>query len=85
MLMIWMGIKKSVIDKVLSMDEYEKCLFSHQQKRVIMNYICSDHHQLHSYNTNKIALSMCDTKRWFSNFITTIAFGHYFIEKIVNY
>ncbi len=71
------GVKKSVKDRALSMDEYEKCLFSHQQKRVSMNYIRSDHHELYSYTTKKIALSMCDTKRWFSNDITTFAFGHY--------
>ena len=70
------GVKKSVKDKTLSIDEYEKCLFGHQQKRVSMNYIRSDHHQLYSYTTNKVALSMSDTKRWFDNDITTFAFGH---------
>ena len=68
-------VKKSVKDKALSMD-----LFEHQQKRVTINNICSDHHQLYSYSTNKIALSMCDTKRWFDNDITTVAFGHYSLD-----
>ena len=71
------GVKKSVKDKALSMDLYKKCLFEHEQKRVTMNLIRSDHHQLYSYSTNKLALSMCDTKRWFNNDITTVAFGHY--------
>ena len=74
-------VKKSVKDKVLSVDEYEKCLFDHQQKRVTMNYIRSSHHQLYSYSMSKIALSMCDTKRWFNNDITTLAFGHYSLEN----
>ena len=74
------GVKKSMKDKALSMDLYEKCLFEHQQKRLNMNYIRSDHHQLYSYSTNKIALSMCDTKRWFNNDITTLAFGHYSLD-----
>ena len=46
-------------------------------KIVTMNYIRSDHHQVYSYTTNKIGLSMCDTKRWFDNDVTTFAFGHY--------
>ena len=71
------GVKKSVKEKVLTVDEYEKCLFGHQQKRVTMNYIRSDHHQVYSYSTSKIALSMCDTKRWFDNDVTTFAFGHH--------
>ena len=71
------GVKKSVKDKVLSVDAYEKCLFDHQQKRITMNYIRSSHHQVYSYTTNKIGLSMYDTKRWFDNDVTTFAFGHY--------
>ena len=71
------GVKKSVKDKVLSVDEYEKCLFDHERKKVTMNTIRSDHHQVYSYTTNKIALSMCDTKRWFDNDVTTFAFGHH--------
>ena len=60
-----------------SVDAYEKCLFDHQQKRVDIKYIRSDHHQLYSYSMKKTALTMCDTKRWFDNDITTLAFGHY--------
>ena len=71
------GVKKSVKDKALSVDAYEKCLFDHQQKRVDIKYIRSDHHQLYSYSMKKTALTMCDTKRWFDNDITTLAFGHY--------
>ena len=71
------GVEKSVKDKVLSVDEYEKCLFGHERKKVTMNYIRSDHHQVYSYTTNKIGLSMYDTKRWFDNDVTTFAFGHY--------
>ena len=56
------GVKKSVKDKALSVNEYEKCLFNHQQKKVVINYIRSDHHQLYSYSMNKTALTMCDTK-----------------------
>ena len=71
------GVKKSVKDKALTVDIYEKCLFDHQPKRVNINYIRSDHHQLYSYSMNKTALTMCDTKRWFDNDITTFAFGHH--------
>jgi len=60
------------------MEDYEKCLQTCKPKSVTMNYIRSDHHQLYSYTTNKIGLSMNDNKRWIcDDGIETLAHGHF--------
>ena len=77
------GIKSSIKDKKLSVDLYENCLFNKTQERVSVNSIKTDHHQLFSIQTNKTALTMCDSKRYIcSDGISTLAHGHYKIKKL---
>ena len=72
------GVKKAVKDRHLKFDDYERCLRELQSKQVTMKYIRSDHHNVFSYQTNKIGLSMFDDKRWIcDNGIETLAHGHY--------
>ena len=72
------GIKKSVIKKNISFDDYKECLFSKKPQMRKMNVIRSRKHEVFSETVNKIALSVNDDKRIIlDDKISTLAFGHY--------
>ena len=71
------GIKKSVIKKNISFDDYKECLFSEKPQIRKMNVIRSHGHEIFSETVNKIALSANDDKRIImDDKISTLAFGH---------
>ena len=57
------GVKKNVIKKSLTFEDYKKCLFSEEKVMKVMNIIRSENHDIHSMNVNKVALSANDDKR----------------------
>ena len=57
------GIKKNVVKKSLSFDDYVKCLFSGEKEMRKMKIIRSEKHDIYSKEVNKIALSNEDDKR----------------------
>ena len=57
------GVKKNVIKKSLSFEDYKKCLFSEEKVLKEMNIIRSQNHDIYSMNVNKVALSANDDKR----------------------
>ena len=68
------GIKKNVIKKRLTFDDYVKCLFSDQKQMRTMKIIRSEKHVIYSKEVNKIALSNEDDKREvLANKIETLA------------
>ena len=72
------GIKKGVVKKKLTIDDYRECLFSHQSKLLKMNVIRSYKHELYTETINKTALSDADDKRIIQkDSISTLAIGHY--------
>ena len=72
------GIKKSIIKKNISFDDYKECLFSKKPQMRKMNVIRSHKHEIFSETVNKIALSADDDKRIILDDKTsTLAFGHY--------
>ena len=72
------GVKKSVKDNKLTFEDYEHCLREMCVEPVSMNCIRSDHHQLFTYNINKIGLSAFDDKRFIcDDGVTTLAHGHW--------
>ena len=77
------GIKKSVIKKNISFDDYKECLFSEKPQMRKMNVIRSHKHEIFSETVNKIALSANDDKRLIlDDKISTLAFGHYKINSL---
>ena len=71
------GIKKSVIKKNISFDDYKECLFSKKPQMRKINVIRSHKNEFFSETVNKIALSANDDKRIIlDNKISTLAFGH---------
>ena len=71
------GIKKAVIKKHISFDDYVECLFSKKPQMRKMNVIRSHQHEIFSETVNKIALSADDDKRIIlDDGISTLAFGN---------
>ena len=76
------GIKKQVIIKDITHDNYKEVLFNNKQMQHTMKTIRSKNHQLGSFELNKISLSCFDDKRFIhQNGITSYAYGHYKIKR----
>ena len=71
------GVKKYVVKKDLKQQHYLDCLFKNQIMHHKMNTIRSDHHEISSYQINKISLSCYDDKRYIlDDGISSLAYGH---------
>ena len=57
------GVKKNVIKKSLSFEDYKKCLFTEEEVMKETNIIRSQNHEIFSMTVNKVALSANDDKR----------------------
>ena len=57
------GMKKNVVTKDISFDDYKQCLFSGEEQMRTMNIIKSDKHEIYCMRMNKIALSANNDKR----------------------
>ena len=72
------GIKKSVVRKDISHEDYKECLFIKKPQMRKMNVIRSYKHDIFSETVNKIALSANDDKRIIlEDKISTLSYGHY--------
>ena len=57
------GIKKNVVKREISFEDYVQCLFSGEKQTRSMKIIRSENHDIYSKEVNKIALSNEDDKR----------------------
>lgn len=72
------GVKKAVIRKCISFDDYKDCLFNKQPQMRKMNVIRSHKHEVFTETVNKVALSPFDDKRIIrEDGIHTYAHGHF--------
>ena len=72
------GVKKNVVKRDLQHEDYLQCLRNSSMMRHKMKSIRSDHHQISSYQINKISLSCFDDKRYIlDDGISSNAYGHY--------
>ncbi|VDH95022.1 Hypothetical predicted protein [Mytilus galloprovincialis] len=60
------GVKRNVIERNITFDEYKKCLDTQQEIYKSMNIFRSHRHQIYTQEINKVTLSAKDTKRQFS-------------------
>ena len=75
------GIKKNIIKKNITHENYKNVLFNNEQMHHTMKTIRSNLHQLGSYELNKVSLSCFDDKRYIDdNGVTSYAYGHYKIN-----
>ena len=74
------GVKKSVVKKSITHEEYKKCLFTGKEQLRKMNVIRSYKHEVYTVEVNKIALCPDDDKRYIlEDGVHTLALGHYSI------
>ena len=72
------GVKKAVIKKTITFNDYKDCLFDNKPAMRKMNVIRSHLHTMYTETVNKIALSPFDDKRLIQkDNIHTFAYGHY--------
>ena len=72
------GVKKYVVKKYITHEDYKECLFTKVSQYRTMNTIRSRRHDVGSERINKTALSVDDNKRIIlEDGIHTLAIGHY--------
>ena len=79
------GIKKAVVEKSISHEDYKTCLLTGKEQLRRQNIIRSYEHTLYTEEVNKIALSAADDKRYLlKDSFDTLAWGHYKIKDMEN-
>ena len=72
------GIKKSVVKKSITHEDYKTCLTTGKEQLRKQNIIRSYKHEVYTEEVKKIALSASDDKRYIlEDGINTLALGHY--------
>ena len=72
------GVKKSVIKKTITHQDYKKYLFTGKEQLRKMNIIRSHRHEVYTEEVNKVALDRTDDKRHIlEDGIHTLALEHY--------
>ena len=72
------GVKKSVVKKSITHEDYKTCLTTGNEQLRKQNIIRSYKHEVYTEEVNKIALSANDDKRYIlEDGINTLALGHY--------
>ena len=72
------GIKKSVVKKSITHEDYKTCLLTGNEQLRKQNIIRSYKHDVYTEEVNKVALSASDDKRYIlEDGINTLALGHY--------
>ena len=75
------GVKKSVVEKTISLDDYKDCLFTGKTQMRQQNLIRSHLHNVYTETVNKVALSAVDDKRIIcKDGIHTLPYGHYSLK-----
>ena len=76
------GIKKSVVEKYISHNDYKNCLFNNDIKYVVQNTFRSYKHNIYTVSQRKKALSSNDDKIYIcDNNIDTYTHGHKYTKK----
>ena len=75
------GIKKCIVKKTISFEDYKACLFSGETSHRSQLMFRSSKHALKILEVNKLALSRDDNKHITVNRINSLARGHYKIKN----
>ena len=72
------GVKKNVVEKTITHEDYKNCLLSKREHLRTMNVFRTHCHEIYTEQVNKIALSSDDDKRVIQkDGIHTLAYGHW--------
>ena len=78
------GVKRCVVEKNISHDDYRNTLFNRTDLHRTMNVIRSCKHDIYTEEVNKIALSSDDDKRVIQeDGVHTLAYGHWKLEVLI--
>ena len=73
----WKGIKKCIVKKTLTFEDYKKCLFNDSTEYRSQVMFRSAKHEVHTIEVNKVTLNRDDDKRISrKDEISTFAIGH---------
>ena len=75
------GIKKCVVKKTITFDDYKNCLFEGRNLYKSQLLFRSDKHEIKTLEVNKLALNNQDNKRITIDGIASYAMGHYKIKN----
>ena len=76
------GIKKCVVKKTISFEDYKNCLFNGEESYRSQLLFRSSKHEVRTLEVNKLALSRDDDKRITVNGIASLARGHYTVWSL---
>ena len=80
------GVKKSVVKKSITHEDYKTCLFTGKEELRKMNVIRFYNHEVYTETVNKVALSPDDDKRYIlGDPINTLSWGHHAIPSEHSY
>ena len=71
------GIKKCVVKRTISFDDYKRCLFSEESSHRSQLLFRSRKHEVRMLEVNKLALSREDDKRISIDGVASCTIGHY--------
>ena len=72
------GVKKAVVKKGLTIEDYKTCLFEEKPKTISFNTLRSRRHEITTETITKIALDQNDDKRVVcEDRVNTLAIGHH--------
>ena len=71
------GIKKCIVKRTISFDDYKRCLFSGESTHRSQLLFRSRKHEVRTLEVNKLALSRDDDKRISIDGVVSCAIGHY--------
>ena len=76
------GVKRSVVAKSITHEDYKNCLMTKEEQFRKMNVIRSHSHDIYTEQINKVALSADDDKRIIlEDGVSTLAYGDYKIKS----
>ena len=75
------GIKKCIVKKTISFEDYKNCLFSRETSYRSQLMFRSSKHKVKTLEVNKLALSRDHDKRITVSGINSLARGHYKVKK----
>lgn len=75
------GVKKVVIDKSLSFDDFKNCLFQTESLEHDFKTIRSVGHRVFTSHQSKKTLSSFEDKRWLKDCVNSLAYGHFLISE----
>lgn len=80
------GICRRTVKNKITHSDYRNCLTKKTTSLCTMQRILSLKHDLFTVKQRKLALNPCDNKKYIlADGISTLAYGHYYIELFKNF